>query len=233
MKHILNSHTVKQLLGAVAGMAIAGVIYVAVEKTADMNIKGLLVSTNTVPSTDIALNDKTADEATLRRIAQRAATVAATLQQSNEQTQAETPVTDFASSRRFAREAEAEREQLAEGAKTYVNDPNVVMSEEDRLAIRAARVAGLPAPEAAPELVNYGYGEPPSNMAPATLAEAPIVTVAEAAPMHSGAEMVQAPTNLPNSGLGMNLPILASCAGAFAASKTRRMRLASMLADLR
>ena len=233
MTNILTSHTAKQLLGACAGMAIAGLVYVSVDKVSDFNIKGLLVSTSTVTTNSgTNINAKKVDPDTLRRITSRAQTVATTLENAAEPSQAETPVTNFAEERRAARFAENQRKELAATAKTYSNDPNVVMSETDRLAIRAARIAGLPAPAVAPKPINY----PPAPAAGVT-ATAGVVTVIDTVPMHYGAEIVQTTahtTNLPNSGLGLNLLVIATLIAAFAMSKTTwRRDLASMMQGLR
>lgn len=232
MTNILTSHTVKQLLGACAGMAIAGLVYVAVDQADNFSIQGLLVDTTTVQTDGVNINAKDADEATIRRIAQRAATVAATLENSQIPTQAETPLTASAAERLAERLAEAERAQLAATAKTYDNDPNVVMSEEDRLAIRAARIAGLPAPDVAPKPVAYAAAPVQADV----MSQAPVV-VADMQPLYAGAaEMAQVShgTNLPSSGLGLNLLVLVTLASAFALSKTTwRHELASMIQGLR
>lgn len=139
---MILSHTAKQLLGACAGMAIAGLVYIGVDQASNLSIKGLLVSTNNIstnPGTNI--NAKDVDPDTLRRITSRAQTVATALENSTVPTQAETPLTASAEARRLARIAEDERAALAANAKTYSNDPNTVMTEQDRLAIRSARFA--------------------------------------------------------------------------------------------
>lgn len=235
MTNILTSHTAKQLLGACAGMAIAGLVYVGVDQASNLSIKGLLVSTNTVTTnTGTNINAKNVDPDTLRRITSRAQTVATTLENAAEPTQAETPVTNFADARRAARIAEDQRAALAATAKTYDNNPNIVMSEEDRLAIRAARIAGLPAPAVAPKPTNYAPA--PVEVSEVT-AVAGVVTVVDTVPMHSGAEMAQTTahsTNLPNSGIGLNLLVIATLIAAFAMSKTTwRRDLASMMQGLR
>ena len=100
MTNIFKSHTAKQLLGAGAGMAIAALVYVGVDQVSTLNIKGLLVSTKTVTVTpDMNINANNVDNSTLRRIAQRAQTVATTLENEAKQTQPETPVTEFAAER--------------------------------------------------------------------------------------------------------------------------------------
>lgn len=231
MTNILTSHTAKQLLGACAGMAIAGVVYLAVDHVDNFTIKGLLVDTTTVQTDGVSINAKDANDATIRRIAQRAATVAATLENSTIPTQAETPLTVSTAERLAERLAEAQREDLAATAKTYSNDPNVVMSEEDRLAIRAARVAGLPAPAVAPKPLPYA----PAPVQAEVVSQAPVV-VANIQAMHAGAETppVLHSTNLPSSGLGLNLLVLVTLVSAFALSKTTwRHELASMIQGLR
>lgn len=139
---MILSHAAKQLLGACAGMAIAGLVYVVVDEASNLSIKGLLVSTNNVSTNpDTNINAKDVDPDTLRRITSRAQTVATALENSTVPTQAETPLTNSADARRLARIAADERAALAANAKTYSNNPNVVMKEEDRLAIRSARFA--------------------------------------------------------------------------------------------
>lgn len=228
MTNILTSHTGKQLLGAVAGMAIAGLLYVGIDQTS--NIKGLLVSTRTITVTpESNINAKDADDATLRRIATRAQTVAATLEKESVEAQAETPLTNHASSRRTARQFTVQLQDVASNAKTYANDPNVVISEKDRLAIRAARIAGLPDPAVAPQ--------PTTNTSSSAVSEvsaAPgIVTVSDAEPMHQGAQQTQPvmqATDLPNSGLGLNLLVLITLTAAFVSSNTSwRNKLASLM----
>lgn len=235
MTNILTSHTAKQLLGACAGMAIAGLVYVGVDQASNLSIKGLLVSTDTVTTNSgTNINAKNVDPDTLRRITSRAQTVATTLENAAQPMQAETPVTNFADARRAARFAENQRKELAVNAKTYSNDPNVVMSEEDRLAIRAARIAGLPAPAVAPKPIHYA---PAPTEASEVTATTGVVTVIDTAAMHSGAQMTQPvshSSNLPNSGLGLNLLVVATLLVAFAMSKTTwRRDLASIIQSLR
>ena len=142
MTNTPTSHTVKQILGAGAGMLIATVVYLGFDQISDLQLKGLLVSTETIsPSTEISVNSRTADEATLRRIQTRAETVTRNLEASKNPAQAETPLTNIASSRRATREFAVQLKELASTAKTYSNDPNVLMTETDRLAIRTARFA--------------------------------------------------------------------------------------------
>ncbi len=238
MTNIFKTHTAKQLLGAGAGMAIATLVYIGVDQVSNVNIKGLLVSTETVSgTTDLNINAKNVNDATLRRIAGRAQTVATTLQHSLEPTQAETPLTNFASSRRDERIVEDQLAALAATAKTYSNDPNVVMSEEDRLAIRAARIAGLPAPDVAPKPVREVYVPRPADVTNDELFIAEPLQVVSAESLPSHAEMTKATSQnsqLPSSGLGLHLLILTTLAFAFALSKTTwRRDLASMILGLR
>lgn len=236
MTHILTSHTAKQFLGAIAGMAIAGVLYFGIDQASDFTIKGLLVSTDTVPeNANISINAKNVNDATLRRIAMRAQTVATTLENSTVPSQAETPVTNFASSRRAVRFFEAQRKELAATAKTYSNNPNVVMSEEDRLAIRAARIAGLPTPDKAPQPISASTV---SLSAPSDVSSTsePVVTLHNEP--YKPAAMTQVTSShdarLPNSGLGLSLLVLTALAVTIVMAKTTwRAQLTSMMYRLR
>lgn len=157
MTNILTSHTSKQLLGACAGMAIAGLLYVGIDQTS--NIKGLLVSTPTINVTpEYSINAKDADEAAVRRVAMRAQTVVATLAQEQQPSQPETPITALASSRRAARQFAVQLRDLSANAKTYENDPHVTVQQRDRLAIRAARTTASLHPGASQDLPSSGLG---------------------------------------------------------------------------
>lgn len=229
MTHILTSHTAKQFIGACTGMAIAALVYIGLGQISDSSIKGLLVSTKTITvSTGSAINAKDVNDATLRRLATRAQTVATTLQKESVETQAETPLTNFASSRRAVRQFAIELKELASNAKTYSNDPNVVMTEKDRLAIRAARVGGASTADALA-----------SKSASSRAQTSPTSTTVTAQPdaVHPGASEPQTTThstNLPNSGLGLNLFVLFALAAAFLMSDTTwKKRLSSMIHGLR
>ncbi len=74
---LLKSHSVKQLLGACAGMLVASVLYVGVDMLPTG--KALLVDTNsnmTDNADRVRINDKTVTDGELARIANRAAQVA-------------------------------------------------------------------------------------------------------------------------------------------------------------
>ncbi len=229
MTHILTSHTAKQFMGACAGMAIAALVYLGLGQISNVSIKGLLVSTKTITtSTGSATNTKDVNDATRRRLATRAQTVATTLENESMQTQAETPMTNYASSRRAVRQFALELKELASHAKTYSNDPTVVMTEQDRLAIRAARVKGSSTADALTSRSARSYSSA------ASVASAAVTT--QPVEMHPGAPegpVVAHRTNLPNSGLGLNLFVLAALAVAFLTSDTTwRKRLSSMMRSL-
>ncbi len=181
MTNILTSNSAKQLIGAVAGMAIAAVVYVGFDQASYRSLKGLLVSTKTIsPSTDVNINAKNVDDSTLRRIAARAQTVAAALQNADRTIQAETPVTAFASSRRATRQFSMQLKELA--------------SSES-------------------------------------------VTIKQAEPIYKGTDIPPGTlqgSNLPNSGLGLNLLVLLALIAVFVSSKkTWRTRFASIISLFR
>ncbi len=166
MTNILSSDISKQFLGAIAGMTIAVAGYFAFQQSSD--IRGLLVSTKTIaPSTDIYINAKNADEGELRRIQSQVRNIATAREDAAQPTQAETPLTQLASSRRAARQFSVQLKALSADATTHENIPNTVISQRDRLAIRmenAQRLQAHPAANAVPNisaetnLPNSGFG---------------------------------------------------------------------------
>lgn len=222
--NILKSNTAKQIFGAVAGMAIAGLLYVAVDQASYLNIKGLLVSSNTVSENagQVNINTANVDEATQRQLAARANAVAGQLQSSASAASssqiAETPLSEHVEARRAQRVFVNQLAVASQDAKTYSNDPNKVISVQERVGIRAARIANLPAPSYAPQAL--GVGEGGSSAASAIEAIAP-VTVVDIPQVHPAA-MTQEPqsTQLPNSGLGLNILVTLSLLCAFFSVKT-------------
>lgn len=225
--NILKSNTAKQIAGALAGMGIAALLYFAVDQASYLNIKGLLVSTNTVSKNagQVNVNDVNTDPSTLRQLAARAATVAGQMQSSASAASssqiAETPLSDNVADRRAKRIFQHEVASAFSSAPTYAGDPNLVMPVEQRVAIRAARIANLPAPAFAPQPLGVGEGSSSSAMAAVT-PPVTVMTQAPAAPVdvrhtaavngHSG--------KLPSSGLGLNLLVLLSLLCTFFAAKT-------------
>jgi hypothetical protein len=215
--NILKSNLGKQILGAGAGMAIAAVIYLGLNHVSDLNIKGVLVSTDTVTenSGEVSVNSKNVDEDTLRRIQARAVTVANQLENASSSAQAQTPTTENAAARRTQRQFVTQVKQDFENAPTYINDPNVVMTEEQRNAIRANGIRPQFTEASASSVSPLTFSNPPE-------AEAAVTDVPQGDDgLHSGAQVADAQsTKLPNSGLGLNLIVLAALAAAFIGSKT-------------
>ena len=232
--NLLKSNTAKQIAGGLGGMAIAGLLYLAVDQASYLSIKGLLVSTNTISEKagQVNVNTTNIDEDTKRQLAKNANAVAGQLQSSASAASssqiAETPVGNNVAERRAKRIFANEVSQAFQSAPTYSNDPNVFVPVEQRVAIRAARIANLPAPDFAPQPLGVGEG------APAMQAAAPVTVVdpgATTLPQGQHAAPTAHSSNLPNSGLGLNLLVLASVLCAFLSVKTGlRDRLVALVA---
>lgn len=223
--HILKSNTGKQVVGAVLGMGVAGLIYVMVEQASDMNIKGLLVSTDSITENagNVATNSTNVDESTLRRLATRAQSVAQGLEQEKADEasppQAETPITERAAQRGEQRRFESSVASAYASAPTYDVNPNNPITEEQRLAIRTARVSYVPASAAARPFYTATYAPAPTDasleaVAGVMVTKAPAPT-AEPLPdgTHAGAPVATVTAHadaLPSSGLGFQLLVTAS-----------------------
>lgn len=175
MTNVLQTSTGKQIVGGLLGMGAAGLLYMAVGQVSDMNLKGLLVSTDTVSETagSVSVNDAETNDATLRRLASRAQTVAAQLEQSQQVVSSSAPTTamnERAEERGQNRAVASSIASALATAPTYDVNPNVVLSEKERLAIRSARFAAAPssaptqvAPEPAPVMQMAEPVLPPMN----------------------------------------------------------------------
>ncbi len=166
MTNVLHTSTGKQIVGGLLGMGVAGLLYMGIGQVSDQNLKGLLVSTDTVSDTagQVSINDEDASDATIRRLASRAQTVAAELEKSQTETApaiATTPLNERAVQRGADRVVSSSIASALANAPTYDVNPNAAISEVDRLAIRNARFAA--APSSAPTQVAgiQGYTPPP------------------------------------------------------------------------
>ncbi len=221
--NLLKSNTAKQIAGGLGGMAIAALLYLAVDQASYLNIKGLLVSTNTISEKagQVNVNTTNMDEDTKRQLAKNANAVAGQLASSaNASSQiAETPIGNNVADRRAKRIFANEVTQAFASAPTYSNDPNKFIPVEQRVAIRAARIANLPAPDFAPQPLGVGEG----TSAPALQASAQVTIIDTGSTPQTAQKHAAATTNsgsLPNSGLGLNLLVLLSLACAFFSVKT-------------
>ena len=216
-------------------MAVAGLLYLAVDQVSYSNITGLLVSTNTISEKagQVNVNTTNIDEDTARLLAKNAKAVAAQLMSSTSAASssqiAETPVGNNVADRRAKRIFANEVTQAFASAPTYSNDPNTFIPVEQRVAIRAARIANLPAPDFAPQPLGVGEGTPSATMQ--ATAQVTIVDTGSAAQTVSHRAATAHSTNLPNSGLGLNLLVLLSLGCAFFSVKTTlRQRVVALFA---
>lgn len=152
---MLKSNMAKQIAGGLAGMAVAALVYVAVDQLSYTRIRGLLVSTNNVSENagQVRTNSANMDEESIRRLEGRARAVADQLQSSaaamNSSAIAETPLSNNVAERKQQRIFAHEVSDALSTAPTYTNDPNTMLTNEQRLAIRNARYSAAdPAPTA-------------------------------------------------------------------------------------
>ncbi len=235
--NILKSNTAKQVFGALAGMAIAGLLYIGVDQASYLNIKGLLVSTETISENagQVRVNATNVDEATERQLAARGAAVREQLRSSasalSSSQIAENPLSKTVTARREQRIFANQLSAAFASAPTYANDPNRVMSVEERVAIRAARIADLPAPAFAPQPLGVGDEDQPSLTRTVSTQAAPVGAPATREPvLHPAASIDQHSGALPNSGLGLNLLVLLSLGCAFFSVKTQlRNRVVALI----
>lgn len=228
--NIFKSHTMKQLAGALGGMAAAAVLYISLQNISNLNIQGLLVQPGVISDSpnQIRVNDKNIDDETLRRLAGRAQTVTKALEESAKPVVAENPVVARAEERREERQLVSDRAEAIASAPVYQMNPNrTIITEEQRLAIRAARVAGLTTPESAPYVpVPLTFDNPSGEQMVAVAT----VVVSEAAAAHPSASGMQSSDQLPNSGLGLNLLVLTTLTLMFL---LKRGMLTSLMQDVR
>lgn len=224
MGSILRSSTAKQLAGALIGMAAATAVYLGVQQMSTASLTGMLVQTGTVSENAdrVRVNDKTINDAALERIARHAKEVSQQLADSMVPVVASSVPTlvqnaeERGARRAFVQDA---AQKLAD-APIYDANPNVKISEEQRLAIRMARVQGIAQASAASSVTAVNVAT--ANSRPARSAVFAPITSSEvaahaAAPLHEGAEIADVPhsTQLPSSGLGLNLLVLATFIAAF------------------
>lgn len=155
IKKIFASHAVKQLLGAVAGMTLAGLVYVSIQYTSDMNITGLLVEPGVITESagNVRINDITVDDGTLRRITSRADAVAKALDLARSDTSVETanPMSERASERREARQFVTQhREPVAVVPRTFDNP----VEDDSETTLHP----DTPAMQSSATLPNSGFG---------------------------------------------------------------------------
>jgi len=215
---ILKSSTGKQIVGGILGMGVAGLLYLGIGQVSDQNLKGLLVSTNTVPDSvgTVSVNDTSTNDATLRRLAARAQTVAATLEQSNASVasaQLTTPINDRAAERGTQRFFASSSASALANAPIYDVNPNHVMTEKERLAIRAARVSYDPDPAVMRPFYGTLTSSPSAQMATTSVQDTaavdpPFSVVMD--PLHNGASEETRATNLPSSGFGLHFLLITS-----------------------
>lgn len=153
--NIWKSGTVRQLVGATAGMAIAGGLYVGFEQLGSMQLTGMLVQPGTTVSENadqVTTAHKEVDEDTQRRLEQRAQTVADQMKQYANTVQP-TPVSKAELTVHAAQRQAQRQEQLAAfagqqaqhaAAPTYPGNTSVApVSQIERLAQRAENARKL------------------------------------------------------------------------------------------
>lgn len=224
MGSILRSSTAKQIAGALMGMAAASAVYLGVQQMSTASLSGMLVQSGVVSENAdrVRVNDKTINDAALERIARHAKEVSQQLEDSKVPVVvSSTPALvqnaeDRGARRAFVQEA---AQKLAD-APVYDANPNVQMSEKDRLAIRMARVQGIAQASAASSVTAVKVAAAPTRPVRSSVFSAASSTSSvmhAAAPLHEGAEIADVPhsTQLPSSGLGLNLLVLATFLAAF------------------
>lgn len=228
-KNIFKNSTAKQVIGALAGMAIAGLLYIGIDQASYFNMKGLLVSTDSITGNagDIRINATDVNDATVRRLTSRANAIADQLASSASAASssqiAETPLSNNVEARRAKRVFAHEVAENFASAPTYANNPNNVMPIEQRIAIRAANAVGLPFPAFAPQPlgVNEGGTPPPATAEVISNVDATTVSTSDASSLRPAATMEpRSASSLPSSGLGLHLLVLLSIGCAFFSVKT-------------
>lgn len=226
--NIFKNNTVRQVLGAIIGMAIAGVLYIGVDQSSYDNIKGLLVSTDSITGNagDIRINATDVNDATIRKLTSRANAIADQLASSasaaSSSAVAETPLSNNTEVRRAKRVFAHEVADAFASAPTYANNPNRVMSVKERIDIRAANLAGLPLPAFAPQPLGVNDEAPPLTVsAEVTVSSDTALETTSASSLRPAATTEpHVASNLPSSGLGLNLIVLLAVGCAFFSVKT-------------
>jgi len=226
-KNIFKNSAVKQVIGALAGMAVAGLLYIGIDQTSSLNIKGLLVSTDSITGNagDIRINATDVNDATIRRLTSRANAIADQLASSASAASsshiAETPLSNNVEARRAKRVFAHEVAENFASAPTYANDPNRVMSVKERIDIRAANLAGLPLPSFAPQPLGVNDEAPPLTVSAGVTVSTDTAETTSASSLRPAATMEPpSASSLPSSGLGLHLLVLLSIGCAFFSVKT-------------
>lgn len=186
---LLKSHGVKQLLGACAGMLVASVLYVGLSMLPTGHVtKALLVDTNsnmTDNADRVRINDKTVTDGELARIANRAAQVAAQIHAAAGEASGES---SYESSKEQASASQSPIEDRV--------DPNAWM------AMRETRRQLATLHDAASSSAVSVQSSEMSSVSSSQYAE-----VEYTAPVPT---MTETSDHLPNSGLGLNVLIVAA-----------------------
>ena len=216
-----ESHTLRQLIGAAGGMAVAGLVYVAFQglSTVQLN-QAMLVDLNPTMSEnagELVVNDKNIDPDTLKRLQSRAQQVAKQQEAAREEepvvaTEPEAAPTEL--QQNVQDRLDARTVMLNQLTATTHNVPaNTFVNDKDRVQLRAERMLALQQGQSV-VAAQYQSQVPTQQAVAGDLAAARFVEE-----VHAGADpsVVQAmpayvtpppSKNLTNSGVGMNLVVV-------------------------
>lgn len=212
-KKLLQNHLARQLLGGLAGMAVATLVYVVLQQVSLFgNNRAMLVDTPTIAgsSGEVRVNDANADPNELRRVAGHARDIETALAPSDDVTtmQEPSPIEEqIAASSPMTPRAERLaliRSQHETGVSaTATAQP----SQTDRIAFRNAYAASLRAQETRPAApAVFAEGTPTTSLATQST---PLI-VTDRAPT----QVLTQATALPSSGLALNFLVFVSLFGA-------------------
>jgi hypothetical protein len=218
----IHHHLVRQILGGLAGMAIAALLYVVFQQVSDLGgNRAMLVDTPTIARTSgtVRVNDTNPDPNELRKVAEHAREIAAAMSSAAPAPSAPAPKTVIAEpSFPIASSPMARAERIALQRSQHslmVDAATLEPTQENRIAFRNAVAASARANTLHPTATPEGPAAPPSP-----------IPVEPSTP----SEQVSVSSALPNSGVALNFLVVASLVGALLHVHPRlRRRLASTL----
>jgi hypothetical protein len=215
-----QSHTLRQIIGAAGGMAVAAVVYTGFQAMSSVQLnRAMLVDLNPTVSEnagEVVVNDKNIDADTLKRLQSRAQQVAKQQQEAYDNPPAETETVEPATEiEQHAQERlDARKTMLAQlTATTHVVPANTYVTDKQRLQMRAERALGI---QQGQSVVTAQF-DSQAQLREAVAGDNVAADFVEDA--HAGADLaaqtdvqpmpdfITPPptTRLPNSGLGLNM----------------------------
>ncbi len=215
-----QSHTLRQVIGAVGGMAIAAVVYTGFQALSTVQLnRAMLVDLNPTVSENagvVSVNNKNIDDDTLKRLQSRAQQVAKQQQEAYDNPPAEPETAEPATEiEQHAQERlDARKNMLTQlSATTHVVAANTYVTDKQRLQMRAERALGIQQGQSTVTAQFDSQAQLREAVATDSVAADFVEDAHAGADLAAQAEVRPMPdfiappttTRLPNSGLGLNM----------------------------